>query len=161
MSTTTSLFGIFELKLMKPRKHFYSHNWTRIILVVLIVWTLPVSAEPVVVVTQDGTPVDSLSREEVADLFLGKRNITVAGQELTPLDVNDDALREAFYQGIAGMSAMRVNAYWARLVFSAQGRPPRKLPLSEAKKLVRSQLGLVTYMPSDNSSGFKILFKVQ
>ncbi len=129
--------------------------------VVLLAWTLPVQADPVVVVTQDGTPVTSLSRGQVADLFLGKRNITVAGRDLTPLDVNDDSLREAFYQGVAGMSAMRVNAYWARLVFSAQGRPPRKFPLSEVQKLVRSRSGLVTYLPTSDANGFKILLTVQ
>ena len=147
---------------MKSPLQFFPGNWSRMILVVLfIAWAFPVLAAPVVVVTQDGTPVTTLSRDEVADLFLGKRIITVAGRDLTPLDVNDDFLRESFYQGVAGMSAMRVNAYWARLVFSAQGRPPRKYPLSEVKKLVRSRSGLVTYLPSDDANGFKILLTVK
>jgi len=150
----------YELRLMNSPLHTCMHNWVRTILVMQLAWVLPVLAEPVAVVTQDETPVTSLNRDEVADLFLGKRIITIAGRDLTPLDVNDDSLREAFYQRVAGMSAMRVNAYWARLVFTAQGRPPRKFSLTEVKKLVHSQSGLVTYLPSNDANGFKILLTV-
>jgi hypothetical protein len=146
---------------MKSTKQLFMHNWPCIVLIVFISWVPPVLAEPVVVVTQYGTPVTSLSREQVADLFLGKRNITISGRDLIPLDVDDNSLREAFYQGVTGMSAMRVSAYWARVVFSAQGRPPRKFSLPEVKMLVHSQSGLVTYLPSDDANGFKILLTVQ
>ena len=131
-----------------------------LILAVLALATCPAAAEPVDVVTQDGAKIASLSREQVADLFLGKARIVFEGLELTPLEVNDEPLREVFYQGVAGMSAMRVNAYWARLVFTSQGRPPRKLNLSDAERLVRSRPGFVTYVPSDDSNGFRILLTV-
>jgi len=81
----------------------------------------------------------------------------VDGQTLTPVDVADEVVRDAFYRGVADMSAVRVNAYWARLVFSAQGRPPRKLPIDKAKMLVASQLGAVTYLPLDDVGRLKIL----
>ena len=135
-------------------------KWWGLLLTVLLMLDLPASAESVAVVTHDLIPVTTLTREEVADLFLGKRNITIKGLSLIPLDVNDEPLREAFYQGVAEMSAMRVNAYWSRLVFSAQGRPPRKLPLAEAKSLVQSQPGMVTYVPDVSAAGFKILLRL-
>ena len=120
----------------------------------------PVLAEPIAVVTRDGSVVVSLSKQEVADLFLGKRQITVDNLSLTPVDVADESLRETFYQSVAEMSAVRVNAYWARLVFSAQGRPPRKLPLNEARAMVQSRPGLVTYLAGNATGGFKILLKL-
>jgi len=53
-----------------------------------------------------------------------------------------------------------VNAYWARVVFSAQGRPPRILPLPEAQALITNQQGIITYMPENNASGFKIILRL-
>jgi hypothetical protein len=111
-------------------------------------------------VTHEDTPVASLSREDVADLFLGKRKLAIAGRVLTPIDIGDETLREAFYQAVAEMSAVRVNAYWARMVFSAQGRPPRKLPLSEARTLVQAQPGLITYVPAGGNGEFKIVLRL-
>jgi hypothetical protein len=123
-------------------------------------WAAPAWAESIAVVTKDDTVLTSLTRQEVSDLFLGKRKLVVAGIPLTPVDVADEALREAFYQGVAEMSASRVNAYWARLVFSAQGRPPRKLSLVEAKSLAKKHVGVVTYLPADTAGGFKILLRL-
>ena len=117
-------------------------------------------AEPIAVVTHEGVPVSALSREEVAELFLGQRSLSFSGISLIPVDVADESLREAFYQEIANMSAARVSAYWARRVFASQGRPPRKLPLGEAKSAVLSQAGTVTYLPNSGASGFKIVLRL-
>ncbi|GAB6141529.1 hypothetical protein JCM14076_22580 [Methylosoma difficile] len=129
-------------------------------LALLLLLALPLAAEPLAIVTQDSPEAAPLTREEIADLFLGKRKISLAGVNLTPVDISDEALRESFYQGIAEMSTVRVNAYWSRLVFSAQGRPPRQLPLEEAKALVLSTPGIITYIPDAHSNGFKILLRL-
>ncbi len=120
----------------------------------------PTRAEPLSVITANGNVVSSLTREEVADLFLGKRKISIDGHALIPLDVSDDKLRDSFYQAVADMSAVRVSAYWARIVFSAQGKPPRKLPLDEVKFFLQSQPGTVTYAPDAKHDGFKILLSL-
>lgn len=120
----------------------------------------PAHADSVIVVSDAGVPVTALSREDVADLFLGKRQITVEGLSLTPVDVDDDELRAAFYQGVADMSGIRVNAYWSRLVFSAQGRPPRKVALDVARSLIKSQPGVVTYLPDGDADGLRILLRL-
>jgi hypothetical protein len=125
-------------------------------------WALisPALAEPLSVITANGTAVSSLTRDEVADLFLGRRKISIDGQTLIPLDASDDKVRDSFYQAIADMSAVRVSAYWARIVFAAQGRPPRKLPLDEVKFFLQSQPGTVTYAPDAKHNGFKILLSL-
>ena len=134
--------------------------WLKFAMACWLVCTMPANAEMIAVVTQNGTPVTSLSKQEVANLFLGKHALTVGGQNLIPVDIADERLREAFYQSVAEMSAARVNAYWARLVFSAQGRPPRKLPLAEAKALILSQPGLVTYLPASGGGEFIVLLRL-
>ncbi|MFM9913968.1 MAG: hypothetical protein ACKVN9_10590, partial [Methylophilaceae bacterium] len=96
----------------------------------------------------------------VADIFLGKRKLTVSGISLIPIDISDEALRENFYRQIADMNTIRVNAYWSRVVFSAQGRPPRILSLLDAKSLVASQQGVITYLPENNAAGFKIVLRL-
>lgn len=133
---------------------------SRILLILGVMASSTSLSEPVAVISHEGVQLASLTREDVADLFLGKRKMVVAGLALTPVDVSDDALRETFYQQVAGMSAIRVNAYWARQVFSAKGRPPIKLPLADAKSMVLAQPGMVTYVPDKNASEFKVLLRL-
>jgi hypothetical protein len=131
-----------------------------VVLTALLVFVSMANAESIAVVTQEGVQIASLSREEVADLFLGKRKILVAGQTLTPVDVSDESLRDSFYQKVAEMRSVRVKAYWARLVFSAQGRPPRELKLTEAKHLIQSESGYVTYLPANTAEGFNVVLRL-
>ena len=86
----------------------------------------------IVVVTHKDSPLTTLSQQEVVDLFLGKfkssHNVPVK-----PLDSKDKMLRDRFYSATANMSSMRVKAYWSRIVFSGQGRPPHEIASAEAR----------------------------
>ncbi len=137
----------------------YSPLTTLVIITALVV-PLAYADDSLAIVTAESSTVTSLTRKEVADLFLGKHKINIGGQAVTPIDVTDEAPRDMFYQQVADMSAQRVNAYWARLVFSGQGRPPQQLSLTEAMALIKSQPGTVTYLPAQHANGFKILLKL-
>ena len=75
----------------------------------------------IVVVANKNSPLPQLSQEEVAALFLGKHKSS-NGITVTPIDSKDDSLRERFYIAVANMNAIRVKAYWSRIVFSGQTR---------------------------------------
>ncbi len=115
------------------------------------------SATDLAVVTRKDTPIHALTRQQVADLFLGRRRISVQGQPLMPIDLSDPTLRQDFYKRTAEMSVLRVNAYWARLVFSGKGRPPPKLSPDQATMRVQSRPNTITYLPLEKAGPFKVL----
>ncbi|CAB1369413.1 hypothetical protein [Denitratisoma oestradiolicum] len=92
-------------------------------------------------------PAVSLSREDVADLFLGKRRIYAGALVLSPMDVANEGLREGFYQAVAGFSSNRVRGYWAQQVFTGRSRPPREVGPAEAGEIIVKEKGVVTYLP--------------
>ena len=114
----------------------------------------------IVVVAHKDSAVSQLSREEVAALFLGKRKLSNE-VSVTPIDSKDGALRERFYLAVADMNGLRVKAYWSRIVFSGQGRPPREAALAEAGALLSGEPGALTYLPADQvTPDMKIVFSV-
>ena len=114
----------------------------------------------IAVVTSKNSPLTPLSREEVADLFLGK-NRSSHEIPVKPLDNKDSTLRERFYTAAANMSAIRVKAYWSRIVFSGQGRPPQEIASSEVQATLASERDALTYLPVDQVTGdMKILFRI-
>jgi len=86
------------------------------------------AADPeVVVITNLAAP--ALTKEQVADLFLGKT------QSMKPLDQpNAAAVKTAFYRKVSGRDLSQVKAAWARLIFTGRGAPPRELADAAAVK---------------------------
>ena len=62
------------------------------------------------------------------------------------LNSNDEQLQALFYDAVADMSLTRLKAYWARLVFSGQGRPPPRIALNIAVDRISRNNAAVTYV---------------
>ena len=106
--------------------------------------SVPAAADhSILVIASKQSPLISLTREEVADIFLGRSTSMVRWR---PIDSSDEGLRDQFYEALAGISANRARARWARLVFSARLTPPREMPAEPAIAAVtREDMG-ITYV---------------
>ncbi|HEX2547565.1 MAG TPA: hypothetical protein VHL79_21960 [Ramlibacter sp.] len=85
----------------------------------------PALAADLVVVGHPNAP--ALTKEQVADVFLGK------GTTLVPVDQPEASpLYAEFYRKATGRDVAQVKATWARLVFSGKAQAPRQLADSAA-----------------------------
>jgi hypothetical protein len=115
--------------------------------------------ERVAVIVSASVAVSQLSAADVRELFLGRKQILAGDVPLQAIDNADKQARDIFYIGVAGMSGTRVRAYWARIVFSAQGRPPPELPASEVGRRVIERPGTLGYVDASNiPAGARVLF---
>jgi ABC-type phosphate transport system substrate-binding protein len=91
----------------------------------------------------------ALTKEQVADLFLGKSN------SLTPIDQADSApIYADFYKKATGRDVAQVKSTWSRIVFSGKGQAPRQLPDSAAvKKAVAADPKAVGYVEKSAVDG--------
>lgn len=82
-------------------------------------------AAGVAVIVHPNSGIDSLSREEVSHLFLGRIKHLLPG---TPALVIDTVpLRQVFYQALVQRGIAEIDAYWARLRFSGRTQPPLQI----------------------------------
>jgi len=81
----------------------------------------------VAVVTSSKSSVNSLSKKQVAKIFLGKTKSFPNGSKATPLDLDSGKTRNKFYSSAVKKTDSQVSAYWARLIFTGKGQPPRKV----------------------------------
>jgi ABC-type phosphate transport system substrate-binding protein len=90
-----------------------------------------------------------LSKDQVADIFLGK------SQSHTPLDqAEGSAIYVDFYKRATGRDAAQVKSTWARVVFSGKGQPPKQLADSAAvKKAVAADPKAVGYIEKSAVDG--------
>jgi ABC-type phosphate transport system substrate-binding protein len=101
----------------------------------------------VVVVVGAGSPIAALSADDIARIFLGKTETTSDGGRVVPVDAPEGtAVREAFYRQLTGKTPAQVRAYWARLIFTGSGRPPRQLDTTALAKLLDDNPRAIGYV---------------
>lgn len=115
----------------------------------LTVGIIPARAEEMVVIANKSVS-GSLSREQVASIFLGKAVSLPSGGRANPVDLPaSNPLRERFYSRVTGKSSAEVKSYWARLIFTGMALPPKEANNSEeVKRLVAKTPGAVGYVES-------------
>lgn len=123
--------------------------------------SLAVRAEFAVVVPQ-GSPIQTLSEQEVASIFLGKTNRFPNGDRALPLELNDQQLRQLFYQKVSGKSLIQLKSYWATLVFTGKGKPPRMVrDVAEVEWSLPNVPGAITYVHTDEvTDSMKVVYLV-
>src|SRR5690348_5680622 len=110
--------------------------------------SMAANGSEVVAVVSAKSRVTSLNADQVADIFLGKTSHFPDGTQATPIDQSEDSpARDKFYAQFTGKSPAQVRAYWAKIIFTGRGQPPRQVGSSaEAKKLVAQNPNAIAYI---------------
>ena len=102
----------------------------------------------VIAVVSSNSPITTLSRNQVADIFLGKTSRLPDGTPVVPLDqVEGSSPRNEFYTAMTGKSAAQMKAYWSKIIFTGRGRPPREVDSNgEVKKSLAANPNAIGYI---------------
>lgn len=133
----------------------------RILLLVFLSLPLAAQAE-LVVVAGAGSQLGELSENEVRQLFTGQTR-AIKGERIQTLDLPvNEAARIEFYQKLLNRSPDQMRSYWARMIFTGQGQPPREVSgQREMKLLVGSSANQVGYLPADEvDDSLRVLFRL-
>jgi ABC-type phosphate transport system substrate-binding protein len=111
-------------------------------------------ADVVAVVSAKST-ITSLSKNEVADIFLGKTSRFPDGQAVIPIDQAESSpLRDEFYTKFTGKSPAQLRAHWSKIIFTGRGQPPPVVLNSiEMKKRIAANPAAIGYIERDMVDG--------
>jgi ABC-type phosphate transport system substrate-binding protein len=118
------------------------HNMSlSFVLAAILGIAMPAQAE-VVVVVNPNAPEASLSKEEVAQYFLGK------SAALVPIDQPESApIRAEFYKKVADKDMSQMKALWSKLIFTGRATMPREVTgNAEVKKAVAGNPKAIGYI---------------
>jgi ABC-type phosphate transport system substrate-binding protein len=116
----------------------------------------------VVVVVSASSSVDSLTKNQVSDIFLGKTSSFPNGTKAIAIDQKDGSSeRIDFYKKVSGKSSSQLKSYWAKLIFSGRKPPPKQLANgTEVKKSVSSNPSQISYIAEEAlDSSVKVVLK--
>ena len=121
----------------------------------IILLPLQVMAEVVVVVGKD-SPISSLSESQLRQLYL-EGSGRIGGISVKALDLpEDNRARKDFYQEAVGKTPAQMKSYWARMIFTGRGAPPRIVSGNRAMQvMLDNNPEMVGYLPA-NQVGDKL-----
>ena len=102
----------------------------------------------VVAVVSSKSAIVTLNEAQVIDIFLGRVSRFPDGTPATPVDqVEGSAERNEFYEKVAGKTPAQLKAYWAKVIFTGRGQPPKTVSDSvELKKLIGTNPTTIGYL---------------
>lgn len=101
-----------------------------------------------VVIANPNSGVEKMSKDEVINVYMGRNRKLSSGVTAQPLDLENPLTEKAnFYNTMVNKELSEISSYWARLMFSGQGSPPRQVASAEqAVELVGRLKGAIAYV---------------
>jgi ABC-type phosphate transport system substrate-binding protein len=102
----------------------------------------------VVAVVSSKNPITSLSKSQVADIFLGKTARFPDGSLAMPIDQEEGSpARDEFYATFTGKSTAQLKSHWSKIIFTGRGKPPMAVPNSaEVMRLIAANPQAISYI---------------
>jgi ABC-type phosphate transport system substrate-binding protein len=125
----------------------------------LLACTALAQAENVIVVSSKSS-VSSMTKEQVADIYLGNTKELPGGGQASPLLPSSGAVRTEFFDKVLGKNEAQAKAIWSRLVFSGKGSAPRDVADSaETLKMIAANPNSIGVIEkSAVNSSVKVVF---
>ncbi len=117
-----------------------------------------------VVVAGANSPLNTLSKEQIRDLYLGHISSLPNGRNAILIDQPQSSpVRDAFYLKVTDRSAAQARAQWAKLYFTGRGLPPREArDTADIKQILNSTPDAIAYIDeSALDSSVKVIFVVK
>lgn len=101
-----------------------------------------------VVVANVNSGLEKMSKDEVINVYMGRNRKLPSGISAVPLDLSNPLSEKAnFYSVMVNKELSEISSYWARLLFSGQGSPPKQLKdADEALDYVIQSKGAIAYI---------------
>lgn len=110
----------------------------------------------VVVIVSAESKVTTLTAEEISRIFLGKADTFPNQNFVVPIDQPERSeIRNEFYSKVVLKNASQLAAYWAKIIFTGDGRPPMQLEgdlsVRKAVSMNPDAIGYIDKRKVDNS----------
>lgn len=111
-------------------------------------------AEEIFLVTQANNPVDSVTMQEVRNIFLGKKTTWSNGQNIVVFIQQDNTVTNIFCREYLAKSPQQFFTYWKKALFTGTGNPPITLSNdSEMKAFISAKRSSIGYIGAESLDG--------
>lgn len=129
----------------------------------LSVISLPTLADEIAVIAHPQATFNQITMGETRQIFMGKSRTLPNAQTALPLmHLENSSLRTRFDRAVLDRDSKQMRAYWAQMIFTGRGKPPRQLESDEAmKKEVAANSNAIGYIDGKSvDASVKVLLMI-
>jgi ABC-type phosphate transport system substrate-binding protein len=104
-----------------------------------------VFADVAVIVNPSNTSL--LTESAIERIFLGKSTQFPDGSVAIPLNTTGEVY-DTFNERVLGRSSSQIQSYWAKLVFTGRGTPPKEVDEASIIELIKDNKNAIAYIHS-------------
>lgn len=109
------------------------------------------NAENVIVIVNKNVSATTLSRDEIQQVFLGKKTAWPDGKKITPVIHKGGNVQEVFLKDYMNKTSSQYEAFWKQAIFTGTGKPLKSLSGDEdIVQFVSRTDGAVGYIDADS-----------
>lgn len=100
-----------------------------------------------IIVSKNST-IKTITKKDISNIFLAKTKKLPNGQKAITVELGTNNYKEQFYKQISGKSLKRLKKYWATLIFTGKGQPPKKMKNTQKIiEFVKTNENAISYIP--------------
>ncbi len=123
------------------------------VFLLLFLFTPGIVAADVLVITNKDVPEKDLSKDDIKNIFLGKKVQWKDNSKIHFVISKDPDLHKSFLKAYVKRSTKQFKAYWRKMVFTGEGRKPKSFESTEELlKYVSSTPGAVGYIDKNTTA---------
>ena len=98
---------------------------------------------------------NTLDKDAIQRIFLGKIRAFPDGKEAVPISLKEGSAEyNAFAESVLDKSDKQLKAYWAKIIFTGQGTPPREVDnAAQMLELIGNNPNLIGFVPAGSETG--------
>ncbi|MEN9465874.1 MAG: hypothetical protein RL217_2055 [Pseudomonadota bacterium] len=98
---------------------------------------------------------NAIDKDTIQRIFLGKTRAFPDGKEALPISMKEGSAEyNSFAETVLSKSDKQLKAYWAKVIFTGQGTPPREVDsAAQMLDLVANNPNLIGFVPAGSVSG--------
>lgn len=135
--------------------------YSKILLVTLFCANL--YAQSLVVIVSKNSNINNITKKELSKIFLAKTKSLPNGDKSIVVEHPNKKNQAKFYKTISNKNEKQLKKYWAKMIFTGRGQPPKKIKsLNNLIQFVQDNNNAISYIPIKNTNNnLKILMEIK
>lgn len=111
------------------------------------------------VVVSSKSNLTNISKSDISKIFLSKTKDLPNGKKALTVELDQNKSQLEFYKKISRKSKRQLKKYWATIIFTGRGQPPKKLnSVDDIIAFIKKNVNAISYIPiQDVTDDLKVL----
>lgn len=128
-----------------------------------VLFSINLYANSLAVIVSKKSNLNEITKKELSKIFLAKTKSLPTGEKAITVELINKKNQTKFYKTISKKNEKQLKKYWAKLIFTGRGQPPKKIKtIKELILFVQDNENAISYIPfEERTNKIKIIMEIK